>query len=336
MTISPPFFVAEISANHCGSIKKAKKLMFNAKKYGADAIKIQTYKPETMTVNSRDKIFKIKKGLWKNYYMWDLYKKAFTPYEWHKELFEYAKKIKITLFSTPFDSSAVDLLEKLNCPIYKVASFELTDLPLIKKIALTKKPMIISTGMANLSEINEAVKVAKQNGCKNLTLLYCVSNYPSKISDFNLYNIHILKKKFKCKVGLSDHSNDNIVAISAVAAGAEVVEKHIGLNKNSKGLDMEFSICGLEILKFKKDILKAKKLIGQNRFIRNSSEDNNKIFRRSIYVIKDIKKGEKFTTKNLKILRPALGLKPKYFSKVLGKISSKNFKKNTPLTFNIK
>ena len=199
MTISPPFFVAEISANHCGSIKKAKKLMFNAKKYGADAIKIQTYKPQTMTVNSRDKIFKIKKGLWKNYYMWDLYKKAFTPYEWHKELFEYAKKIKITLFSTPFDSSAVDLLEKLNCPIYKVASFELTDLPLIKKIALTKKPMIISTGMANLSEINEAVKVAKQNGCKNLTLLYCVSNYPSKISDFNLYNIHLLKKNLNVR-----------------------------------------------------------------------------------------------------------------------------------------
>ena len=171
--------------------------------------------------------------------MWDLNKKAFTLYEWHKELFEYAKKIKITLFSTPFDFSAVDLLEKLKCPIYKVASFEITDLPLIRKIALTKKPMIISTGMANLKEISEAVKVAKQNGCKNLTLLYCVSNYPSKISDFNLYNIHILKEKFKCKVGLSDHSKNNVVAISAVVAGAAVVEKHIGLNKNSGGVDRD-------------------------------------------------------------------------------------------------
>lgn len=326
-----PFFVAEISANHSGDITKAKKLMFEAKKYGADAIKIQTYKPETMTIKSNKNLFKIKKGLWKDYYMWDLYKKAYTPYEWHKDLFNYAKKLKITLFSTPFDFTAVDLLEKLKCPIYKVSSFELTDLPLIKKIARTKKPMIISTGMANLSEISESVKVAKKNGCNDLTLLYCVSNYPSKIKDFNLHNIQILKEKYNCKIGLSDHSKDNIVAISAVAAGAEMIEKHIGLEGDVIGLDREFSISGSEILKFKRDIVTAKKLMGKKKFIRNSSEDSSKIFRRSIYIVKDIKKGEIFSKKNLKILRPSFGIEPKYFEKILGKPVLENLKKNNPL-----
>jgi len=331
-----PFFVAEISANHSGNIIKAKKLMYEAKKFGADAVKIQTYKPETMTINSRKSLFKIKKGLWKDYYFWDLYKKASTPYEWHKELFKYAKKLKITLFSTPFDTTAVDFLEQLKCPIYKVSSFELTDLPLIKKIAQTKKPMIISTGMANLQEIKEAVKVARRNGCKNLTLLYCVSNYPSKLKDFNLYNIEILKKKFKCKVGLSDHSTNNIVAISAVAAGAEMIEKHIDLENDFSGLDNKFSICGNEINNFKKDILAAKKLIEKKKFTRSLSENDSKIFRRSIFVVKDIKKGERFSIENLKILRPSLGLEPKYYEKILGKIAQKNYKKNLPLNLNIK
>ena len=334
MIFKLPLFVAEISANHCGSIIMAKKLMFEAKKYGADAIKIQTYTPETMTVNSKLKMFKIKKGLWKNYYMWDLYKKAHTPYKWHSELFKYAKKLKILLFSTPFDDTAVDLLESLHCPIYKVASFEITDLPLIKKIAKTKKPMIISTGMANLAEIGDAVKTARKNGCKDLALLYCVSNYPSKISDFNLNNIEILKNKFKCRVGLSDHSKDNIVAISAVAAGAEMVEKHIDLKKNSKGLDMEFSISGKDILNFKKQILTTKKLLGKKKFVRNSSEDKNKIFRRSIYVIKNLKKGDKFSKTNIKVLRPALGLEPKYYDKIIGTSAKKNLIKNTPLKIN--
>lgn len=331
MKYHPPFFVAEVSANHCGNIKKAKKLMLDAKKFGADAIKIQTYEAKTMTPNSKKKIFKIKKGLWKNYYLWDLYSKACTPFHWHKELFKYAKKLNILLFSTPFDVSAVNLLEELNCPLYKVASFELTDLPLIKSIAKTKKPMIISTGMANLSEISDAVKTARKYGCKDLTLLYCVSNYPSRLSDYNLNNIGILKKKFKCKVGLSDHSNDNIVAISAVAAGADLIEKHIGINKRSKGLDIEFSLCGKEIKKFSDDINTVKRLMGKKSFIRNKSEDSSKIFRRSIFVVNDIKKGEKFTKNNLKVLRPSLGLEPKFYENILGKISSKNYKKNTPL-----
>jgi pseudaminic acid synthase len=284
-----------------------------------------------MTLNSKKPFFKIKKGLWKNYYLWDLYSKAQTPFKWHKELFSYAKKLKITIFSTPFDHTAVEILEKLNCQIYKVASFELTDLPLIKKIALTKKPMILSTGMANLKEITEAVNVAKKNGCKDLTLLYCVSNYPSKIKNFNLNNINLLKKKFKCKVGLSDHSKDNLVAISAVAAGADMVEKHIALKNQKKGLDIEFSIKGSEIKKFKNDILTAKKLLGSTFFKRDRSENASKIFRRSIFAVKDIKKGEKFTKKNLKVIRPNYGLSPKYFEMILGKKSPKNFKKENPL-----
>ena len=230
-----PFLVAEISANHCGSLSLAKKLIKCAKSYGADAVKLQTYTAETMTINSNNKKFIIRSGLWKGYKLWDLYKEAHTPLEWHKELFKYAKTNKIKIFSTPFDETAVDFLEKLNCPIYKIASFELTDLPLVKKIALLKKPMIMSTGMATLQEIEITFNLAlKYNKLENITLLYCVSNYPSKIEDFNLYNISILKQKFKCKIGLSDHSKDNRVAAAAVIAGAEVFEKHIALDKQKK------------------------------------------------------------------------------------------------------
>lgn len=335
MNFKFPFFIAEISANHSGNIVNAKKLIKSAKINGADAIKIQTYRPETMTINSRKKIYRIKNGLWKNNFIWDLYKRGHTPYEWHEELFKYAKKLNILMFSTPFDKTAVELLIKLKCPLYKVASFEITDLPLIKKIAQTKKPMIISTGMANLREIREAVNTARKYGCKNLALLYCVSNYPSKLEDFNLNNIQILKKMFKCTVGLSDHSKENIVAISSVAAGAEIVEKHIGLENDVSGLDSEFSIVGSEINKFKNEIQKAKKLLGKNFFLRNSSEDKNKFFRRSIYVTQNIKKGEKFSNNNLRILRPAIGLQPKFFFKIIGKKSPKNFKKNSPLRINI-
>jgi len=330
-----PFFVAEISANHNGSLTKAKKLIYTAKKFGADAVKIQSYSPSTMTLNSKKFYFKIKKGLWKNYYLWDLYNKAQTPFSWHKELFSYAKKINIRIFSTPFDSTAVEILQKLDCPIYKIASFELTDLPLIKKVALTKKPIIMSTGMADLNEINDAVKTARKYGCEDLTLLYCVSNYPSKISNFNLNNISFLKKKFKCKVGLSDHSKDNIVAISAVAAGADMVEKHIGLKNQKNGLDIEFSIKGPEIKKFKEDIITAKKLLGLQSFKRDKSENNSKIFRRSILVVDNIKRGEKFTKENLKVLRPNIGVQPKYYERIIGKKSKFNLNKNSPLPVRI-
>ena len=326
-----PFLVAEISANHCGNINLAKKLIKCAKDNGADAAKLQTYTADTMTIQSNKKYFKIKNGLWKGYDLWNLYNEAHTPLEWNKKLFDYGKKLGITIFSTPFDETAVNLLEKLKCPMYKVASFEMTDLLLIKKISQTKKPIIISTGMASMEEIELAYRTAKNYGAKNITLLYCVSNYPSKNTDFNLNNIKILKNKFKCRVGLSDHSKDNRVAIAAVAAGAEVVEKHIALDKQKKGLDIEFSLKGKEIKKFKEDINLAYNLLGKKYFYRNKSEKKSKIFRRSIFATENIKKGEKFNNQNIRRIRPGYGLEPKYYEKLIGRKSPITLDKGQPL-----
>ena len=330
-----PFFIAEISANHCGNFNLAKKLIKCAKKNGADAVKLQTYTADTMTIKSNKKYFKVNNGLWKGYNLWDLYDEARTPLEWHKKLFEFGKRNKITVFSTPFDESAVDFLEKLKCPIYKVASFEMNDNLLIKKIALTKKPMIISTGMANLKEIEIAYYTAKRFGAKDITLLYCVSNYPSKNSDFNLNNIKILKKKFNCKVGLSDHSKDNKIAIAAVAAGAEVIEKHIALDKQKKGLDIAFSLKGNEIKKFRDIINESYSLLGKKTFFRNKSEGKSKIFRRSIFVTSDIKKGEKFSKNNIRRIRPGYGLSPIYYQKLLGKKSPFHLREGEPIKQNV-
>jgi len=332
MNTKKPFLIAEISANHCGNFLIAKKLIKCAKQNGADAVKLQTFTPGTMTINSNKKYFKIKSGLWKGHTLWDLYEKAHTPLEWHKKLFDYAKKLKIQIFSTPFDESAVDFLETLHCPIYKVSSFEMTDIPLLKKIASTKKPMIISTGMATLNEIELSYKTAKKYGSKDITLLYCVSNYPSKNSDFNLNNIKILKKKFNCTVGLSDHSTDDVVAVSAIASGAEVIEKHIALQNQKKGLDIKFSLRGSEIKDFRKKIDSAYELIGKNNFFRNKSENKSKLFRRSIFVIKDIQKGQKFTKKNIKRIRPGNGLEPRLYEGLIGKKAKKNLHKGNPLT----
>ena len=326
-----PFFVAEISANHCGNINLAKKLIKCAKDNGADAAKLQTYTADTMTIQSNKKYFKIKNGLWKGYDLWNLYNEAHTPLEWNKKLFDYGKKLGITIFSTPFDETAVNLLEKLKCPMYKVASFEITDLLLIKKISQTKKPIIISTGMASMEEIELAYRTAKNYGAKNITLLYCVSNYPSKNTDFNLNNIKILKNKFKCRVGLSDHSKDNRVAIAAIAVGAEMVEKHIALDKQKRGLDIEFSLKGKEIKKFKEDINLAYNLLGKNYFYRNKSENKSKIFRRSIFATENIKKGEKFNNQNIRRIRPGYGLEPKYYEKLIGRKSPITLDKGQPL-----
>ena len=325
------FLIAEISANHCGNFKLAKKLIKCAKKNGANAVKLQTFTPDTMTINSNKKYFKIKQGLWKGYNLWDLYNKAQTPLKWHKELFRYGKSLGIKVFSTPYDETAVDFLEKLHCPIYKISSFEMTDLDLIKKASKTKKPLIISTGMANLNEIETSFKVAKRNGAKDITLLYCVSNYPSSINDFNLNNIKILKDKFKCRVGISDHSTDNRVAMASVACGAEVIEKHIALDNQKKGLDIDFSIKGREIKKLRNDVDIAFNLLGKNFFFRNKNENKSKVFRRSIFTTKKIKKGQKFTKNNLKVVRPGYGIEPKYFNKILNKKSPKNIDKHEPL-----
>ncbi len=302
------------------------------KKNGADAVKLQTFTPDTMTLKSSKKYFQIKKGLWKGYQLWDLYNQAHTPYKWHKDLFKFSRSIGLEIFSTPFDETAVDLLESLGCKFYKISSFEMNDLPLIKRIAKTKKPVIISTGTSNLKEITETYHFAKKNNIKDLTLLYCVSNYPSKPEDFNLNNIKILKKKFNCRVGLSDHSTNNSIAMAAVAAGAEIIEKHIALENQKKGLDIEFSLKGKEIRKFKQDIDFVYSLLGKNIFFRNKTEENSKKFRRSIFAIKDIKKGEILTNRNIKRIRPGNGLAPKYYYKLINKKSKFSIKKGEPIT----
>ena len=326
-----PFFVAEISANHNGSLSHAKKLIKIAKKYGADAVKLQTYTPDTLTIKCDKPDFKIRGGLWNGKTLWDLYEKAQTPFEWHRELFNYAKKLKIPCFSTPFDESAVDLLESLNCPFYKVASFEMNHIPLIKKIARTRKPIIISTGMANLKEIDLAYRTAKKNKAGEIILLYCVSNYPSKISDFNFNNIGILKERYNCKVGFSDHSTDNKVVATAIAAGAEVIEKHIALHGQKKGFDLAFSLKGREIKDYVEVIKDTSSMMGKKFFFRNKSENHSLQFRRSIYAVSDIKKGEKFTKKNISVIRPGFGILPIYFEKLINKKSPFNIKTHTPL-----
>lgn len=333
LTISEfkPYLVAEISANHGGSILNAKKLIKMAKMYGADAVKLQTYTPQTITLNSSRSEFKIKNGLWRNYTLWDLFTKAQTPFEWHKELFDYAKRIKIVCFSTPFDETAVDLLESLRCPFYKVASFEINHIPLIKKIAQTKKPVIISTGMANIKEIDLAYKTAKKNGASEIIILYCVSNYPSKISDFNFNNIRVLKERYNCKIGFSDHSTDNKVVAAAIAAGAEIIEKHIALKGKKIGFDEAFSSKGKELKNYVETINETSLLMGKKYFFRNGSEKESLKFRRSIYATSQIKKGERFSKKNIKVVRPGLGIQPIYFEKLIGKQSPFNIDGETPL-----
>ena len=332
MIFKSPYFIAEISANHCGKISTAKKLIKCAKLNGADAVKLQTYTADTMTLKSNKKYFKVNDGLWKGYTLWNLYNEAHTPLSWHKTLFDYAKKIGITIFSTPFDETAVTFLEKLNCPMYKISSFEMTDIPLVKKVASTKKPIIISTGMASLKEIDLTYKTARKYGAKDITLLYCVSNYPAKNSDFNINNIKILKEKYKCRVGLSDHSLDQNVAITSIGAGAEMIEKHIALDGQKKGLDIKFSLKGTKIKIFRNAIDSAYELLGKKKFFRNNSEKKSTMFRRSIFICENISKGEKFTKKNIKRIRPGNGLEPKFYEKLIGKRAKKKLEKGNPLT----
>lgn len=326
-----PFLIAELSSNHNGSIIKAKQLIRMAKKYDADAVKLQTFTPDTMTINSIKKDFRIKDGLWKGHTLWNLYQKAQTPIEWHKELFDYSKKIGIKCFSSAFDEISVDLLEKLKTPLYKVASFEMTDIPLIKKIAKTKKPMIISTGLSNLEEIKRVYNTAKNNGCKEIVLLYCVSSYPAKDSDINLNNIKILKEIFNCKVGFSDHTNNPEITNAAISAGAEIIEKHIALQNQNKGFDVKFSLKGKQVKEYIDELDKISLLMGKKFFYRSKSESKSSEHRRSIYAIQDIKKNEKFTKLNLKIIRPGKGIQPVYFKDLMNKKSPKKIKKGTPL-----
>ena len=330
---SVPYIIAEISANHNGSIKTALEAILAAKKAGVDAVKIQSYTPDTMTIKSSKGDFMIKDGIWKNKSLYDLYKEAHTPFEWHKEIFEFAKENKITLFSTPFDESAVDLLESLNTPAYKVASFELVDLPLISYIAKTKKPLLMSTGMASLTEINDAIETAKLQGNNDIVIFHCISSYPATIQESKLNGIKLLKKEFDVIVGLSDHTLGNLASIVAVSLGASVIEKHFTLSRSNGGVDSSFSTEPDEMKLLVKDVGEAYLSIGKNtNNIRSKTENLNKTFRRSIYFVKNIKKGEVITQKHIKRIRPGYGLEPKFYYDVLGKKVTKNFTKGERVT----
>lgn len=329
--LESPYVIAEISGNHNGSLERAKELIDLAKVNGADCVKIQTYTPDTMTIKSNKDDFLISGGLWDGYNLWDLYDWAQTPYHWQKELFEHAKKIGITIISTPFDETAVDLLESLDCPFYKVASFELTDLPLIKYIAETKKPMILSTGMANEEEIEEAMNVVNKYGCGDFILLHCVSGYPTPADQINLNTINLMKKRFDCEVGLSDHTLGNTSAILSIGLGAKVIEKHFTFDRKEGGPDAEFSMEPHELKDLCTSISIAHKALGEGSFKMKSAEKSNIKFRRSIYIVEDIKKGQKFTKDNVRRIRPGYGLHPKKYEDILGLVASKNLEKGDPL-----
>lgn len=327
-----PFIIAEMSGNHNGLLSNALKLVDLAAKCGADAIKLQTFTPNTITMKSKRKEFYIKdkKNLWKNNSLFQLYKKAHTPWEWHHQIFQRAKKRKIICFSSPFDETAVDFLEKLNAPLYKIASFENTHFPLLKKVAKTGKPIIMSTGLASMKEINESVKFLRKNGCKSLALLKCTSAYPADPSDLNLLTIKDLKKRFNCEVGISDHSLGIGAAIAAVSLGAVIIEKHFSLKKNV-GVDGKFSSEVNEMKNLIDQSKIASKSLGKVFYGPTENEKKYLIYRRSIYVSKNVKKGEKLSKENTKIIRPSLGMKPKLYWSVLNKKFRKNIKKGTPL-----
>jgi len=314
-----PYIIAELSANHNGSIETALKTIEMAKKAGADAIKLQTYTPDTMTLKCDKPDFQISGGLWDGYNLYELYEWAHTPYEWHQAMFDKAREVGITIFSTPFDETAVDLLEELNTPAYKIASFELTDLPLIARVAKTGKPMIMSTGMANFEEISEAVKAAKDNGCNDIVVLHCISGYPSPVEQSNLATITRIEEEFQCVAGLSDHTLGTTVSVVSVALGASLIEKHVTLSRKDKGPDSEFSLEPHELESLCTETEAAWKAIGKASYERKPVEQQNARFRRSIYFVSDLKSGDTITEKDIRRVRPGFGLKPKYFKDLIGK-----------------
>ena len=327
-----PYIIAEISANHNGNISKALTLIKTAAECGADAVKIQTYTPDTMTIDCHHKDFQINGGLWHGYSLYELYQKAHTPFEWHEELYYTARKAGIPIFSTPFDETAVDLLESLNTPAYKIASFEITDLPLIRYVAKTGKPMIISTGMASFAEINEAVEVSRTSGCNDIILLHCTSAYPTPPKHANLKMIQDISHRLDILTGLSDHTLGTTVAIAGVATGACVIEKHFTLDRRDKGADSDFSIEPDELKQLVIETKIAHEAIGVVNYNRSKSERDNKAFRRSLYFIKDIKKGERITKQHIRRIRPGYGLPPKYYDLVIGCTSTQDIKRGTAAT----
>lgn len=328
-----PYIIAEMSANHNGDLNAALRIIEEAKRAGADAIKIQTYRPDTITLKSDLPDFQITDGLWAGRTLYDLYEWAHTPWEWHKPLFEHAREHEITIFSSPFDNTAVDLLEDLNAPAYKIASFEAVDLPLIKYVASTGKPMIISTGMADAEEIQEAIDAAREGGCKELAILHCVSGYPAPAADYNLRTIPDMRQRFGLVTGLSDHTLDNTTAIASVVLGASIIEKHFTLDRNGGGPDDSFSLEPLELAALCRDSKTAWSALGKVDYGRKSSEQGNVKFRRSLYATTDISAGEKFSKENIKSVRPGFGVSPKYYEEMLGSICRVSLSANNAVTF---
>ncbi|AYH03827.1 pseudaminic acid synthase [Pectobacterium parmentieri] len=328
-----PFIIAEMSANHNGKIETAFKIIEEAKKAGADAVKLQTYTADTITLNATGPEFTINGGLWHGRTLYDLYQEAHMPWEWHKPLFDFAKDQGITIFSSPFDFSAVDLLESLDAPAYKIASFEAVDLPLIKYVAQTGKPMIISTGMADVEEIQEAVDAARSNGCQQLAILHCVSGYPAPAEDYNLRTLPDMAQRFGVLTGLSDHTLDNTTAIASVVLGARIIEKHFTLDCNGGGPDDSFSLEPAGLRELCLGAKTAWQALGTVNYARKSSEQGNVQFRRSLYVTKDIKAGEVFTLENVRSIRPGYGLPPKYLDSIVGMIASRDLTVGTALDF---
>ncbi len=324
-----PYVIAEMSANHNGNIETAFKIIEKAKIGGADAIKMQTYTADTLTLNCDFPDFQINDGLWAGRTLYELYEWAHTPWDWHKPLFEHAHKLGITIFSSPFDNTAIDLLEDLNAPAYKIASFEAVDLPLIKYAASTGKPMIISTGMADFEEIAEAIEAAREGGCKELAVLHCVSGYPAPAEDYNLHTIPDMIERFGLVTGLSDHTLDNITAITSVALGASIIEKHFTLDRSGGGPDDSFSLEPAELAALCQGTKTAWSALGRVDYGRKSSEQGNVKFRRSLYFVKDMKAGDVITADCVRSVRPGFGLAPSHLDMLLGRRTTRAVTRGT-------
>jgi pseudaminic acid synthase len=329
----PAYIIAEMSANHAGDISRAKEIIHAAKEAGADCIKIQTYTPDTLTIDCDNSYFHISNGTWNGENLYQLYQKAYTPWEWQKELFEEAKKAEIDFFSTPFDNTSVDFLEEIGIGFYKIASFELVDIPLIEYVASKGKPMILSTGMATLAEIDEAVEAVKKRGNRNFALLRCASAYPAITDEMNLRTMQNMGDTFGVPYGLSDHSMGSVGAVTAVALGASIIEKHFCLDRSIENPDSTFSMNPMEFKQMVHDIRQAERAIGSVKYGPSEQEKNNLQFRRSIFCVKDIQEGEKLTEENIRIIRPGYGLAPKFYKDVLGQTALEDIQKGTPLAF---
>lgn len=328
-----PYVIAELSANHNGKLETALRIIEEAKQAGADAVKLQTYKPETITLPSDTEDFRIHGGLWDGRTLYDLYEEAHMPWEWHKPLFDFANKLGITIFSSPFDRTAIDLLEDLNTPAYKIASFEAIDLPLIKYAAATGKPMIISTGMAEAEEIEEAIDAARSGGCKELAILHCVSGYPAAADEYNLKTITDMIERFGLVTGLSDHTLDNVTAITSVALGAAIIEKHFTLNRKGGGPDDSFSLEPKDLKALCTGAKTAWQALGKVDYSRKTSEQANVKFRRSLYFVNDLNTGQVILPEDVRSIRPGYGLPPKFLEEVIGKKMSHSVRNASRVTW---